>query len=353
MIILNQVVLNSYISIEYIPMDEVLDNIIRMGAIRGVPQFLFMDNVFPHATIEVREAINSFVEKNDGVKEVDLILQSPGGLPDHAYRIIRTFRKNFETVNCVVPFWAKSAATLIGFGSSTIIMDEFGEFGPLDAQIGKEREDRPEFDRKSALNDEHSLRIIEERYKDSFESLFQRIYSSNDINIPKTDLSNQLLDNLSRFYEPLMSQINPYQLGEKRRSLDIGGHYALRILAAYSTISDVASLHRIVDFLVHECPDHGYVVDKDILDLLGFNNVVNGSDIGEDYASLLSDLSLMMMNINSDKYYVGFVEKRQELPEQEMTVSAQNNDQELDHEKMSKKIQQIAKNGIAKQHGKK
>ena len=49
--------------------------------------------------IGVREEVFSYKKKNPGIDEVDFILHSPGGSADDAYRIIRTLRKNFKTVN--------------------------------------------------------------------------------------------------------------------------------------------------------------------------------------------------------------------------------------------------------------
>ena len=55
-------------------------------------------------------------------------------------------------------------------------MDEFGEFGPLDAQLGKPRDDSPEYERESALNDEYAVNIIETHYRSMYESMFLQVY---------------------------------------------------------------------------------------------------------------------------------------------------------------------------------
>jgi hypothetical protein len=247
-------------------MNELQNKILELKTIRGgVPQLLFAAPVYPDFTIELRECILDYKGKGGVLDEVDFIIDSPGGLADEAYKIIRTLRANFKKVNVVVPFWAKSAATLVSLGGSTIIMDEFAEFGPLDAQLGEARDDSPEIERVSALNDEHSLRRVETRFKEMFETIFIRIYEHKKINIPKSELSKQLFENLSKFYEPLLKQIDPYKLGEKRRKLDIGSQYAFRILARYSEINDAQKIREFVDFLVDGCPDHGYVIDYDLM----------------------------------------------------------------------------------------
>lgn len=96
----------------------------------------------------------AFRKLDKETQEIDVIINSGGGSPEEAYRSIRTFRNNFETVNVIIPYWAKSAATLFALGGSQIIMDEFGELGPLDMQLVKEREDSFDIESESALIDE-------------------------------------------------------------------------------------------------------------------------------------------------------------------------------------------------------
>ena len=308
-------------------MDELFAVILKIKTNRGeVPQFLFSDAVYPMSTIEVRQSVIAYKAKNKDCEEIDFIINSPGGLADEAYKIIRTLRHNFKIVNIIVPFWAKSAATLLSLGGTKIIMDEFGEFGPLDAQLGKVRDDSPEIDRESALNDEHSLRRIETRFKEMFETIFIRIYEHKKINIPKAELSQQLFENLSKFYEPLLKQIDPYKLGEKRRKLDIGGQYAKRILAQFSSLKDQTRIREFVDFLVDGCPDHGYVIDYDLAKLFLDNVHSSEEAFGMEYANLLSEVATFFINDEKSEDFIGFVE----TPE---TESAQNaNSDELSSE---------------------
>src|SRR5258708_5993913 len=116
----------------------------QLEALRnGVPQFLFWNSVHPRTTVAVKRALLNFKKSNPECKEIDVIINSPGGQADDAYRIIKDFREAFTTVNIIIPFWAKSAATLMTFGGSNIIMHPNGELGPIDAQLGKERDDSP------------------------------------------------------------------------------------------------------------------------------------------------------------------------------------------------------------------
>jgi ClpP class serine protease len=103
-------------------MQQIFDLILRLAEIRKpVSQFLFSDAVLGLQEIELRKQVLKYKSTSGSIKEIDVIVNSPGGSADSAYRMIRTFRKNFEHVNIIVPFWAKSAATLLSLGGTKII----------------------------------------------------------------------------------------------------------------------------------------------------------------------------------------------------------------------------------------
>lgn len=315
------------------PMKEhlkILDLIEELGDLRGIPQFLFSDAIHPNSMIKVREGIIAFKKEFPDSDEIDFIINSPGGSPADAYRIIRTLRNNFEKVNVIVPFWAKSAATLLSLGATQIIMDEYGEFGPLDIQIAVERDDSPEIDRESALNDEYSVRRIEARSQELYYQMFTNLYSSDDIKINKIELSKQLLEYLASFYKPLLSQINPYHLGRKKRMLDIGEQYAQRILTTYYPTLPERNKDYLIDYLVNRCPDHGYVIDYNLISLF-LNNVKTSKEIGNEYEEVLMYICSELME--SDNFtFIGFVlkEEDQELTDFIEELTHENNSVEED-----------------------
>ncbi len=82
-----------------------------------------------------RDTIEGILQGMDNSKELDLIINSPGGRPLSAERIInvcRTYSKGFRVI---VPKLAKSAATMVAFGADLIILGESSELGPVDPQI--------------------------------------------------------------------------------------------------------------------------------------------------------------------------------------------------------------------------
>ena len=64
-----------------------------------------------------------------------VLIDSPGGYADCAYRLVKAIRDHAVTVQALVPRRAKSAATLVCLGADQILMGPTGELGPLDPQI--------------------------------------------------------------------------------------------------------------------------------------------------------------------------------------------------------------------------
>jgi ATP-dependent protease ClpP protease subunit len=66
---------------------------------------------------------------------LDLMIHSPGGMPDAAGDLIRVCRTYFTSFRVVVPNMAMSAATVLAMGSDEILMSETSKLGPIDPQM--------------------------------------------------------------------------------------------------------------------------------------------------------------------------------------------------------------------------
>lgn len=286
-------------------MKDLLKLVEELFKIRQIPQFLYYNLIQPYGMIEFKKQIDEFNERFDFDK-IDFVLNSPGGRPDDAYRIIKVLRNHFNEVNIIIPFWAKSAATLLALGGSNIIISELGEMGPLDVQLLKEKDDSPEFDWESALNDEASLKRIEQRAQESYLRLYEATYVSDKVRIHKSEISKQIFEFISGFYKPLLEQINPYKIGEKRRKLDIGAQYANKILIQYAPKIDRLLRKDFIDYLIYECPDHAYIIDYELLSKF-LPNVKQSVDIGVEYDVALTQVSNYFIALVENKEFIGFI----------------------------------------------
>lgn len=78
------------------------------------------------------DILNSIDHKNKG----DLLINSPGGEPNAAEKILIMCKKHFkQEFNTIIPDFAKSAATMISLGSDKIFMGYSSEIGPVDPQL--------------------------------------------------------------------------------------------------------------------------------------------------------------------------------------------------------------------------
>jgi hypothetical protein len=70
-----------------------------------------------------------------GGKELDVLIETPGGLAEVAEDVIRTIRAQYERVGMIVPGWAKSAGTIFVMAGDEILMGPNSALGPIDPQI--------------------------------------------------------------------------------------------------------------------------------------------------------------------------------------------------------------------------
>jgi hypothetical protein len=96
---------------------------------------------FPHPggiiTNEDSETIENVLRSCDmsGFEGLDLMLHSPGGLPQAAGDIIRVCRTYAPSFRVIVPNMAMSAATVLAMGSDKIVMSDTSKLGPIDPQM--------------------------------------------------------------------------------------------------------------------------------------------------------------------------------------------------------------------------
>lgn len=81
------------------------------------------------------KAFEDMLQSVEAPKNLYLFINSPGGDPETALRIIHMCRERSETFRTIVPDMAKSAATQVCLGSGQICMGYNSELGPIDPQI--------------------------------------------------------------------------------------------------------------------------------------------------------------------------------------------------------------------------
>lgn len=81
-------------------------------------------------------SLTRVMAKGKGLQGVDLILNSPGGQPEVAEKIVTTLRHFYDDdFRVIVPEFAKSAGTIVCLGADAIVMGFCSELGPIDPQM--------------------------------------------------------------------------------------------------------------------------------------------------------------------------------------------------------------------------
>lgn len=200
--------------------------------------------------------------------KVSIFVQSPGGNPDEGFRLVRTFRQYTDDIEAIVVHWAKSGATFLCLSANSIAMSYDGELGPLDTQIRDPRGGRS----ISALNAFKSLEFLREHALETLETLIRYYVEEHRMSLTNAVRSAEPL--ASDIVTPLFGQVDPLELGEARRYLNIVEQYS-RIVMERHSYPHIPQEYRenMVRKLVWDYPSHGFVIDREEARKVGLNIV--------------------------------------------------------------------------------
>src|SRR5256885_1405856 len=101
-------------------------------------------------------------------KNVLLLLTTRGGDADAGFRIARCLQTHYTKLSVYIYGRCKSAGTLVAVGADEVILSDYGEFGPLDVQLGKQDE---LFENTSGLDVSQALISLNERSQGFFRDI--------------------------------------------------------------------------------------------------------------------------------------------------------------------------------------
>lgn len=179
-----------------------------------------------------------------------MLLVTPGGGADAAYRIARLLSQRYATFRLLVASMCKSAGTLVAIGASELVMADTGELGPLDVQIRKRDE---LLQRESGLELVQGLQHLTGAAIDAFREMFLEVASGTGLS---TRLCADIVSGLvGQLYGNIYSQIDPIRLGSVVRANAISMHYG-ELLGTKNLKPDALAR------LVLGYPSHDFVIDR-------------------------------------------------------------------------------------------
>ena len=201
--------------------------------------------------------VRDIADRLDNTGNLTLLLESPGGDIECAYRMLLALRDKVADIEVLVPGWAKSAATFFCLGADSIHMGRYGELGPLDPQI---------LDRSgsaipvSSLETFNSLERLLDYSMDSLDAIVQTLLTRAPMDIPQA--IEQARPLFAAIATPLYSQVDPHELGQSGSYLAVSEYYAMRVMKRWAYADGSDDVRRgIARRLVWEYPTHGFVID--------------------------------------------------------------------------------------------
>ena len=196
-----------------------------------------------------------------------IVLNSPGGDIEAAYRMILALRYEIANIETLVTGWAKSAATFFCLGADSIHMGRYGELGPLDPQIPDRRGSAIPV---SSLETFKSIEHLLDYSMDSLDAIIQQLLSGSDMDFPHA--IEQAPPLFAAISTPLYNHVDPHELGQSGRLLAASQEYAMRVMRrwAYADLPEEAR-RMIARRLVWDYPTHGFVIDLTEAQEIGLN----------------------------------------------------------------------------------
>lgn len=189
------------------------------------------------------------IRREPSINSLDLILDSSGGDIVMAVKIVEICKHYSQNFTVIVPFLAKSAATIIALSADDLILGKVGELGPIDPQIK-----HPTLDMYFPAS--------------SIKNALEFLESSNDPDIKIT----------------MADKLDPLLIGAYIRSLDESKQY----LSELPIIKDSENREEIIQAFTEKYLHHGYPITHEICDQLNLKFSLNLAD--DELEDLLYDI---------------------------------------------------------------
>lgn len=228
------------------------------------------------------------VRRSKTRKNALLILDTPGGSAEVAYRVGRAVQRAYKTKSndsdcgqflIYVDDMCKSAGTILSLAADKIIMSQFGELGPIDVQLRKDDEIG---ERTSGLTPHQALETLQVESGSHFQRFFRQLRFGSELGF-STKLSADIAAQMAvGLMGSVYSQIDPSRLGEVERHVRVSSEYGARLATRNVKQNTIARL-------AASYPSHEFVIDRTEARQL-FENVDRPTDDLEEIAESLSSV---------------------------------------------------------------
>lgn len=169
-------------------------------------------------------------------QKIDLLLHSYGGSVDTPYKVVMLIREFCDEFAVIVPFVAKSAASMLVLGVDEVVMGPISELGPIDPLV------------------KHPV------YKDILVPV-QAVWHCLDylqrsiINSPNPEVASLIVTTL-------LNNIDPLLIGDYEQTLKASWQYAETLLSRFMLKDDLERVQSVTKALTEGYFSHGYPIGR-------------------------------------------------------------------------------------------
>jgi hypothetical protein len=165
-----------------------------------------------------------------------------------------------------------SAGTLLSLGANTIVMSDIAQLGPLDMQV-----EHPGTEKTiSAIDYTGAVSYAVGQVKTVGDIFFNQIDADTRHRVKCKDSIEIAYSNAVKLFEPIISQLDPVQLSNCARILEVAEKYGKEFLKKYSLkekFKNDQMADMLIRYLIYYFPSHGYGIHYDTASQLPLNVV--------------------------------------------------------------------------------
>lgn len=190
---------------------------------------------------------------------INLLLNSSGGDIYAAYKMVHILRSKCNHLRVIVPFYAKSAATLMALGADEIIMAPQSELGPLDAPMEHPLQEGIQL---SALDGVRPLEFLSD-FCNTLATEQLGVKLRQLVQLGRKDSLELSLRFAAEFVNPIVGKLDPLLINMCYRRLQIAERYGNELLTEFMFVHE-PNKNELAESTLRELvwmyPEHGYAI---------------------------------------------------------------------------------------------
>jgi len=169
-------------------------------------------------------------------EKIDLFLHSYGGAVDTPYKVVMLIREFCDEFGVIVPFAAKSAASMVVLGADEVVMGPISELGPIDPLV-----------KHPVYKD---LWVPVQAIRHCIDYLQRSVADS-----PDPELVTCIIN-------PVLNKLDPWLIGDYEKALKASHQYAEALLSRYMFKETPERVPIVTRALTEGYFSHGYPIGR-------------------------------------------------------------------------------------------